>query len=288
MATYRGRTVHYSVFNRKTDTYSLIGDGDDPVAELKRHEYMANPQLRTLEQRSGRHRGTNQKDQRRANRVAGGPGRDDALDATLYTWASRPGPVWTSTRAGGASPGLTANSIRQMMLAMEERVKPALKRDGMVAGEIIGYRCWRIENGLLRSVYQSDVWKPGEILEGRELGDWDSRGIHAWKDGGSKHYHDYIRSYLNRENDPFTRYFMWGRDTDEKVESKPAMVTGTVFLWGDVVEHERGYRAEYARVRSLDWLYPDETMMGREQQALEELRRRYAVTRPHLSTPETK
>jgi hypothetical protein len=55
------------------------------------------------------------------------------------------------------------------------------------------------------------------------------------------------------------------------------MVTGTVFLWGDVVEHERGWRAEFARVRSLDWLYPDETMMGREQEALDNLRRLYGV-----------
>jgi hypothetical protein len=165
-----------------------------------------------------------------------------------------------------------------MMLAMEgQQTKPALKRDGVVAGEIVGYRCWRIENGLLRSVYQSDVWRPGEILEGRELGDWDSRGIHAWKDGGSKHYHDYIRSYLNRESDPITMMMMWGRDTQERAEMRPAMVTGTAFLWGDVVEHERGYRAEYARVRSLDWLYPDASMMGREQQALEDLRRRYSI-----------
>jgi hypothetical protein len=56
------------------------------------------------------------------------------------------------------------------------------------------------------------------------------------------------------------------------------MVTGTVFLWGDVVEHERGWRAEFARVRSLDWLYPDETMMGREQEALADLRATYSLT----------
>jgi hypothetical protein len=57
------------------------------------------------------------------------------------------------------------------------------------------------------------------------------------------------------------------------------MCTGTVFLWGDVVEHERGYRAEFARVRSIDWLYPDETMMGREAEVLGSLRRAYNDTR---------
>jgi hypothetical protein len=31
-------------------------------------------------------------------------------------------------------------------------------------------------------------------------------------------------------------------------------VLGTVELWGNVVEHEFGYRAEYARIRSLDFI----------------------------------
>lgn len=162
---------------------------------------------------------------------------------------------------------------------MEEK-RPALKRDGVVAGEIIGYRCWRIVRGdpraligRLRSVYQSDVWNPGEVLQGRELGDWDSRGIHAWRDSGSREYNAYIRSYLRYE--PFQ--FAFNNGDRERDELRPAMVTGTVFLWGDVVEHERGWRAEFARVRSLDWLYPDAIMMGREQEALNELRSLYGI-----------
>lgn len=155
-------------------------------------------------------------------------------------------------------------------LALMEEPRPALKRAGIVAGEIIGYRCWRIQEGILRSVYQSDFWFPNQPLEGRELGDWDSRGIHAWKDAASKEYHNYIRSYLNSpENDLLTR----ARHGYDRL----AMVTGTVYLWGDVVEHERGYRAEFARIRSLDWLYPDETMMGREQETLQHLRKMYGV-----------
>lgn len=151
--------------------------------------------------------------------------------------------------------------------------KPPLRRDAIIAGEIIGYRCWRIENGLLRSVYQSDIWSPNAILEGRELDDWNERGIHAWKSSSSKEYHNYVRAYLNSEQDTYSRILYGGAPK----ETKPAMLTGTVFLWGDVVEHERGYRAEYARVRSLDWLYPDETMMGKEQETLDGLRQKYGV-----------
>lgn len=155
-------------------------------------------------------------------------------------------------------------------LALMEEPRPALKREAVTAGEIVGYRCWRIQGGILRSVYQSDLWFPSQPLEGRELGDWDSRGIHAWKDAASKEYHDYIRSYLNSRGDSFISMLRGGDD-------RPAMITGTVYLWGDVVEHERGYRAEFARIRSLDWLYPDETMMGREQETLQHLRKMYGV-----------
>ena len=237
-------------------------------------------------------------DQRSPVRVASDPG---GKDASLTSWI-RSGSVYPlSSSAARQGSSLTASQMQalyqQMMQAapslsslsahalrnaylysdFEPVPKPALKRDEIVAGEIVGYRCWKIEKGLLRSVYQKDVWLPRQVLEGRELGDWDSRGIHAWKDKGSKQYHDYIRSYLNQERDRG----IWFIDGEPAVV-RPAMVTGTVFLWGDVVEHERGWRAEFARVRSIDWLYPDETMMGREQEALEELRTRYALPSPEL------
>jgi hypothetical protein len=227
------------------------------------------------------------------------PGVSGGKDAGLSSWL-RPGSIYPlSNSAAGQGSSLTASQMQALYQAMmqatpslaaqsasmlrnaylygefEPAPKPALKREGVVAGEIVGYRCWKIQKGLLRSVYQKDVWLPGQVLEGRELGDWDSRGIHAWKDKGSKQYHDYIRGYLNQERDGGLWYIDQGPE-----HLRPAMVTGTVFLWGDVVEHERGWRAEFARVRSLDWLYPDETMMGREHEALEDLRTRYALSSP--------
>lgn len=179
--------------------------------------------------------------------------------------------------AGAGSSGLVFSDLGI------EHTKPPLKRDAFRVGEIIGYRCWKVENGLLRSVYQDDVWVPGKTLEGRELGDWDQRGIHAWKDPASRQYSDYIRSYLRRDDwlGPFI--LSWsGVPSMRSIDLRPAMVTGTVYLWGDVVEHERGWRAEYARVRSIDWLYPDETMMGREQQVLDELRIKYGCATSSL------
>lgn len=34
------------------------------------------------------------------------------------------------------------------------------------------------------------------------------------------------------------------------------LIYGTVYLWGDIVEHKIGYRAQYAGIRSLDFQSP--------------------------------
>lgn len=136
-------------------------------------------------------------------------------------------------------------------LGMAQYTRPDLKRE-IVAGEIVAYRCWCWRGGYITSVAMPDVWKPGETLVGRGLEDWGKRGVHAWKEL-SREYFDYIRG------------------------AAVTIVGGTVYLWGDVVEHELGYRAEYARIRSLDWVRADVTTFGREQALLEQLRATYGV-----------
>jgi len=157
--------------------------------------------------------------------------------------------------------------------------RPELKRE-MKLGEIVGYRCWRvIEKGpqsfALRSVYQPDVWQPDGILEGRGLEDWGQRGVHAWKEVNSPKFLEYINEYLVRiEN------VVWNPPnvSSTRVRStNTALVTGSILLWGDVVEHDHGYRGEFAKVKSIDWLYPSQAMMGRERDILDALRRHYGV-----------
>lgn len=264
---FKGYEIAYVQHNKADRTYSLYGPDDLVQWIITEQAYICNAKLGSLPH--GRHRRTNS------------PGNSSPL--TLADYAKRTIADITGFDPGadddtyGTSPIITALPRATWRLinntGFEERLKPPLKRDGIIAGEIIGYRCWRIEDGLLRSVYQKDIWQPQAVLEGRELGDWDERGIHAWKDPASKQYHDYIRVYLNEPDDMYSR-FIFGRNRNN---TRPAMATGTVFLWGDVVEHVRGYRAEYARVRSLDWLYPDADMMGRETIVLDDLRRTYNV-----------
>lgn len=47
---------------------------------------------------------------------------------------------------------------------------------------------------------------------------------------------------------------MWIIGWNPYVETE-TVVAGTVKMWGDVVEHERGYRAEFAKLNSLDAIY---------------------------------
>lgn len=186
------------------------------------------------------------------------------------------------------SPGLAANDMirimRELMDAQMMRQlivprhligidfslepsRPDLHRE-MKVGEILAYRCWRLQHGLLRSVYMQDNWMPNEIMIGRGIDDWSERGVHAWKDLNSRQFNDYVRGYLEIKSDSYLA---------PRTPNPVVIVTGSVLLWGDVVEHEHGYRAEFAKINSIDWLYPNAMLMGRERETLAQLRNLYGV-----------
>ncbi len=125
---------------------------------------------------------------------------------------------FTGFTAAGASPG---------GVAMPPPNPPAFFEDaGIKAGEIVAYRAWRLRNNKLYSVYESDFcWEPGTVCEGNAE---SGTGIHAFK--SLLLLSEYGVSYSNMD----------------------VIVTGTVDLWGDVYEHDRGYRASKAAVRSID------------------------------------
>jgi hypothetical protein len=55
--------------------------------------------------------------------------------------------------------------------------------------------------------------------------------------------------------------------------SQHSMALGTIEMWGEIVEHERGYRASFARVKSIDIITRDDKLPI----TIEELRDRYGV-----------
>lgn len=87
-------------------------------------------------------------------------------------------------------------------------------------GYLIGLRQWQCE-GLLLSVVVDYYWKPWQIAEGDldEMYKDERRGINA-----AKEEHEELLNYNQGDS----------------------TITGKVALWGKVIEHEKGYRAQYA------------------------------------------
>lgn len=140
--------------------------------------------------------------------------------------------------------------IRQQQLAARA-MWDALPNEDVKVGEILAYRGWTVCSPpslglLLASLAHSDVWIPNVPMEGAPHGHLDGPGVYAFK----------------------TR-----KECDDQVGF--AYVRGTVKLWGDIVEHEKGYRAQYAKIVSLDDFPP--TMTHDEQVALCRL---YGVAEP--------
>jgi len=119
---------------------------------------------------------------------------------------------------------------------------------------IIAHRIWRLVPAgaitLLQSVSQRDIWPVGEPIKAHELKQRQvdvsthHSGIHAFKTPQTPG--EYLASY--------------------SLDDPTNLVRGTVKLWGRVIEHKHGYRAEFA--------YPDVVIVQDRVQA-QALRRTY-------------
>ena len=107
-------------------------------------------------------------------------------------------------------------------------------------GEIIGYRAWRIiELGRLRGCEDrlrsvaiwEYVWEPDQPASG----DVQVHGVYSFRN-------------VVRSKEDYTHTLGCG-----------PLLFGKVKLWGEVVEHEWGYRSQFARIISLD--YGDENLL---------------------------
>lgn len=90
-------------------------------------------------------------------------------------------------------------------------------------GEIEAFRCWRVLGDYLASV-NGVIWLPDAPMTGEDVDLHNYNGVHAFK-------------------------------TMEQLElnygSYEGFAVGRVKLWGTIVEHETGYRAQYARPVSI-------------------------------------
>jgi len=96
---------------------------------------------------------------------------------------------------------------------------------GTRAGEFVGYRAWMLNGDYLQS-FNGALWMPESHMEGDVRAGY---GIFAFKE----------KKYLDAE-------------LRHSLLMAKGFALGTVSMWGEVIEHREGYRAQYARVRSID------------------------------------
>lgn len=108
----------------------------------------------------------------------------------------------------------------------------------------------------LLSLATGEGWIPNTAMRANVTGfdytEGDADGIYAFKDAG--------------------RAIALGEWVNSRFCYQIPVAIGTVHLWGDMVEHESGWRASRAAVRSVDWVF------GGSPDLLARLRETYGVT----------
>lgn len=147
--------------------------------------------------------------------------------------------------------------------------KPMALPKELVAGPTVGYRAWKIGGGMLMSVGTDDTtWRPGRPMMARCRG---------WK---PPHPYDAIP--------PVSRcscgvYAMKAPAPDWPAWSQGDLrhAFGLVGMWGRVIEHENGYRAQYAYpialFREVLALPPGFPAVPEDHAALDALAARYGI-----------
>lgn len=145
-------------------------------------------------------------------------------------------PGWVSASVGGFQPmaGWAWASTNIPTIITPEQAYKDIKYDGIRAGEIIAYRCWPLQNGFLWSTAAGRAWAPNETMSAQEKHLETGLGVYSFKNMSKV-----IESFGN----PAER---WSHGT--------FLAFGTVELWGEIIEHEIGYRAEHAKVRSIEFV----------------------------------
>jgi len=104
---------------------------------------------------------------------------------------------------------------------------------GIHLGEVTAWRLWRVDGHRLKSVSNDVTWLPGVPMTG-DPKPTNAAGIYAFREPAEIYaFNESAEAYRAISN------------------SCVSTVLGTVKLWGRYVEHERGYRAEFAKITSL-------------------------------------
>jgi hypothetical protein len=169
--------------------------------------------------------------------------------------------VWSSSNTG--APTFSWSAIESILAATKP---PAIPYAGIRTGEIIGHRAWWVIDGSLCSLAHRRIWQPGETIAGNldeaVSGTFDPiwGGVYA-----------YFMPRQIQEDLIFYRapvYPLIGHLRLDPVHIDGVAI-GTVKMWGEVIEHETGWRAQFAKLNSIDEVHGAD---------IDALRTKYQVT----------
>jgi len=165
-------------------------------------------------------------------------------------------------------------------ITFPEPKSPTIPYAGVRTGEIIGWRYWNVYNDpqtgeqILGSVAHYETWAPGEVKYGNINRLVTNGGMIYPILGGVYSFRDAILVKVEVEDvvRELERYFPdlpipIYYDFSYTPSLCLGIAIGTVKCWGEVVEHIFGYRAEYAKINSID------NVFGKV--SLDDLRRKY-------------
>lgn len=171
-------------------------------------------------------------------------------------WKANPPSHGCSAGQSGSGDGgaRSAPSALHKSIAARKRAErdKAIPHAGVRAGEIIAWRCWLITpGGLLRSTNFDTIWSPEEIQVASDLdkslsGIGFGKGIYGIK---NDHNIDGRRTVLVQARLYAGTLCL---STIFLPSHMQMIATGQIAMWGEVIEHEYGYRAEYAKIVSLN------------------------------------
>jgi hypothetical protein len=150
-------------------------------------------------------------------------------------------------------------------ISYDDPQPPSIPHAGIRAGELTGHRLWWVTDAMeLCSLTHLFIWQPGATIEGKVDEPIENNlGFFMKSIYGGVYCFQYVED-LNKE------IGCCGNSTeypcrlalDSSAMFDPGAYTpilgfvwGTIKLWGEVVEHERGYRAQFAKLTSLDGFY---------------------------------
>ena len=155
------------------------------------------------------------------------------------------------------SPDSSDHRAQPLLITGNKTRDAALGDPRIRAGEIVGWRFWKLYNGLLFSVFASYVWSPG-VFERSSCKQCSFQNV-AFRDNPGYH------AFINKEQAKREAFIhaCWS-----------PCVVGSVAMWGEVIEHQRGWRSEYAAVQSIIEIAGDLSHWSK-QWLLQELREKY-------------